>query len=235
MQHLAQRRVREHCLHQFRFGGLQRLADDIAVDQFGDFRAHHMRAQKLAGLGIEDRLDEHLTEEAGVRLCIHPDDPPFPVLGMPRIVGSYDDLEWICKAVDSPANGITFCTGSLSVRRENDLVKIVENLGDRIHFTHLRNNQFSENGCFYESGHLDGNVPMPAVVEALLLEQHRRRKAGRKDYQIPFRPDHGIKMLNDFNESANPGYPLIGRMRGLAEIRGLIQGIEYGIKDKLTD
>lgn len=176
-----------------------------------------------------------VAEEAGVRLCIHPDDPPFPVLGMPRIVGSYDDLEWICKAVDSPANGITFCTGSLSVRRENDLVKIVENLGDRIHFTHLRNNQFSENGCFYESGHLDGNVPMPAVVEALLLEQHRRRKAGRKDYQIPFRPDHGIKMLNDFNESANPGYPLIGRMRGLAEIRGLIQGIEYGIKDKLTD
>lgn len=173
-----------------------------------------------------------VAEEAGVRLCIHPDDPPFPILGMPRIVSSYDDIEWICKAVDSPANGITFCTGSLSVRRENDLVEIVEKLGDRIYFAHLRNNQFRENGCFYESGHLDGNVPMPAVVAALLGEQHRRRKSGREDYQIPFRPDHGIKMLTDFDTHANPGYPLIGRMRGLAEIRGLIQGIEYGITER---
>lgn len=171
-----------------------------------------------------------VAEEAGVRLCIHPDDPPFPVLGMPRIVSSLEDLEWICNAVDSPSNGITFCTGSLSVRRENDLVKIVEKLGARIHFSHLRNNLFTENGCFYESGHLSGSIEMYPIVKALLEEQYRRKREGRTDIRMPFRPDHGIKMLDDFNREANPGYPLIGRMRGLAEISGLEAGIEYPMK-----
>ena len=173
-----------------------------------------------------------VAEEAGVRLCIHPDDPPFPVLGMPRIVSSPDDFEWICNAVDSPANGITFCTGSLSVRRENNLTQIVKKLGHRIYFAHLRNNSFGDDGCFYESGHLDGNVPMPAVVEALLREQNRRKKEGRSDFLIPFRPDHGIKMLDDFGRNANPGYPLVGRLRGLSEIRGLAAGIAYKLQQE---
>jgi mannonate dehydratase len=173
-----------------------------------------------------------VAEEAGVRLCVHPDDPPFPVLGMPRIVSSLEDLEWICNVVDSPANGITFCTGSLSVRRENDLVDIVKKLGHRIHFTHLRNNMFGENGCFYESGHINGTIQMAPIVKALLEEQYRRKAEGRTDTRIPFRPDHGIKMLDDFTRSANPGYPLIGRMRGLAEISGIEVGIEYEMSTK---
>jgi mannonate dehydratase len=146
---------------------------------------------------------------------------------MPRIVSSLEDLEWICNAVDSQANGITFCTGSLSVRRENDLVDIVKKLGHRIYFTHLRNNMFREDGCFYESGHINGTIHMAPIVKALLEEQYRRKAEGRTDIRIPFRPDHGIKMLDDFTRDANPGYPLIGRMRGLAEISGIEAGIEY--------
>lgn len=183
-----------------------------------------------------DRLRSHLScflkdvvpvaEEAGMLMCIHPDDPPFPVLGLPRIVSSEEDLTWICNQVDSISNGITFCTGSLSVRRENDLAGIVKKLGHRIHFSHLRNNHFSENSCFYESGHLDGSIDMFPIVKNLLEEQHRRIREGRKDTRMPFRPDHGIKMLDDFSKETNPGYPLIGRLRGLSEVSGLMMGIE---------
>lgn len=167
-----------------------------------------------------------VAEEVGVRLCVHPDDPPFSVLGLPRIVSSEDDLLWICNQVDSISNGITFCTGSLSVRRENDLAGIVKRLGHRIHFTHLRNNLFTKNGCFYESGHLDGSINMAPIVKNLLEEQRRRIREGRTDVKMPFRPDHGIKMLDDFTKETNPGYPLIGRLRGLSEIYGLMVGIE---------
>lgn len=170
-----------------------------------------------------------VAEQAGVRLCVHPDDPPFPVLGLPRIVSTEDDLAWICNQVDSVSNGITFCTGSLSVRRENDLAGMVKRLGHRIHFSHLRNNLFSSNGCFYESGHLDGSIDMYPIVKNLLEEQRRRIDEGREDVRMPFRPDHGIKMLDDFSRNANPGYPLIGRLRGLAEISGLMVGIERSL------
>jgi mannonate dehydratase len=171
-------------------------------------------------------------EEYGVRMCVHPDDPPFSVLGLPRIVSTKEDLQWICNAYDSVSNGITFCSGSLSVRRDNDLVDIVKTLAPRIHFLHLRNNQFSENGCFYESGHLEGSIDMYPLMKALLEEQYRRIAEGRKDTRMPIRPDHGIKLLDDFNKSANPGYPLIGRMKGLAELTGLEMGIEYAMKHK---
>ncbi len=171
-----------------------------------------------------------VAEAHGVKMCIHPDDPPFPVLGLPRIVSTQEDLEWICKAVDSPANGITYCTGSLSVNRQNDLLGIIQNLADKIHFTHLRNNTFLEDRSFHEMGHLYGDVDMIPIVEALLIEQDRRTSQGRKDAQIPFRPDHGIKLLNDFNKEANPGYPLIGRMKGMAEIDGIQAALEYQMK-----
>lgn len=171
-------------------------------------------------------------EEYGVRMCVHPDDPPFSVLGLPRIVSTKEDLQWICNAYDSIANGITFCSGSLSVRRDNDLADIVKTLAPRIHFVHLRNNQFSENGCFYESGHLEGSIDMYPLMKGLLEEQYRRIAEGRKDTRIPIRPDHGIKLLDDFNKNANPGYPLIGRMKGLAELTGLEMGIEYTMKHK---
>ncbi|XOV90981.1 MAG: mannonate dehydratase [Bacteroidota bacterium] len=184
-----------------------------------------------------DQLRKHLSyflqdivsvaEEYEVKMCIHPDDPPFPVLGLPRIVSTQSDLEWICHAVDSPSNGITFCTGSLSVNRANNLVEMVNKLADRIHFAHLRNNTFLENRSFHEKGHLYGDVDMIPIIQALLEEQMTRADNGRKDIQIPFRPDHGIKMLDDYNRQANPGYPLIGRLMGLAELDGIQATLEY--------
>lgn len=167
-----------------------------------------------------------VAESAGVKLCIHADDPPFSVLGLPRIVSTQDDLEWIIDQVDSISNGITFCTGSLSVNRQNDLVEIVKSVGHRIHFLHLRNNHIEPDGCFYESGHIYGTVPMFNVMKALLQEQRSRIKSGRIDIRMPVRPDHGIKMLDDYQKTANPGYPLIGRLKGLAELSGMEMAID---------
>lgn len=171
-----------------------------------------------------------VAEKAGVNLCVHPDDPPFPVLGLPRIVSTQEDLEWICNQVDSTANGITFCTGSLSVNRKNNLVMIAEKLAPRIHFTHLRNNVFLNDGAFHEFGHIEGDIDMYPIVKALLKEQIRRKAEGRKDCRISFRPDHGIKMLDDYHRQANPGYPLIGRLKGLAELSGMQMAIERQLK-----
>ena len=168
-------------------------------------------------------------EESNVKLCVHPDDPPFPVLGLPRIVSTQDDLDWICNEVDSPNNGITFCTGSLSVNRENDLEGIVKKLGNRIHFAHLRNNTFLKDQSFHEQGHLYGDVDMIPIVRALIEEQLRRKNEGRMDHIIPFRPDHGIKMLEDYGRESNPGYPLTGRLMGLAELDGMQTAIEQSI------
>jgi len=173
-------------------------------------------------------LDEVIpvAEEAGIKLCIHPDDPPFPVLGLPRIIGQIEDLEWVLQANPSPNNGITFCAGSLSASKDNNLVEMVEKIGHRIHFIHLRNTQLNDDGSFYESGHLEGTQNMVAIMIALLKEQKRRIKEGRTDYRMPLRPDHGIKMLSDFDKKYNPGYPLIGRLKGLAELDGLMKAIE---------
>ncbi len=166
-------------------------------------------------------------EKAGVRLAIHPDDPPFPVLGLPRIVSTEADLRAVTAMVESPANGLCYCTGSLSARADNDLAGIVRRLGGRIHAVHLRSVQREADGVFYEANHLEGSVDMPAVVRALLEEQAARRKAGRRDWRVALRPDHGHMMLDDFKRAAPtcPGYPITGRMRGLAELRGLQLGI----------
>lgn len=168
-------------------------------------------------------LDEvvPVAEEQGVRLCIHPDDPPFPVLGLPRIASTLDDFQWIFSRNDSLANGLTLCTGSLAARRGNDVLRFVEAFGERIYFAHLRNLRHLDENSFYESGHLDGDMDIFSVVEALLNEQYRRVAEGRKDARIPFRPDHGKRMVDDFQRKANPGYPLAGRLRGLSEIHGL--------------
>src|SRR5690554_6665349 len=179
-------------------------------------------------------LDEvvPIAEEHGVRLCIHPDDPPFPVLGLPRVASTLEDFEWIFSRNNSLANGLTFCTGSLAARRDNDLPRFIEKFGDRIHFAHLRNLKYLDDARFYESGHLDGDVNMHAIVGLLLTEQYRRKGEGRDDTRIPFRPDHGKKMLDDFGRRSNPGYPLIGRMKGLAEIRGLQSAIERTLNER---
>ncbi|HEX5935906.1 MAG TPA: mannonate dehydratase [Pseudorhizobium sp.] len=163
-------------------------------------------------------------ERLGLRLCCHPDDPPFPLLGLPRIMSTEAHYLAVLNAVQSPANGVTFCTGSLGARADNDLPAMIERLGPHIHFAHLRNVKRETQGIpcsFYEDEHLAGDTDMVAVVAALLREEKRRREEGRCDCAIPYRPDHGQDILNDLERGAQPGYPAIGRLKGLAELRGV--------------
>ena len=168
-----------------------------------------------------------VAEEVGARLCIHPDDPPFSLYGLPRVVSTDDDARFILGAVDSPANGLTLCTGSYGTRSDNDLPAMAREFGPRIHFAHLRNVTREQDGSFYEAEHLEGSTDMAAVILALMQEEARRRKEGRADWQIPMRPDHGHLLADDIGkERINPGYSLIGRLKGLAELRGIMRAVE---------
>lgn len=196
---------------------------------FLEFLSHYKNIdRKQLRENLKAFLDEvvPVAAEVGINLCVHPDDPPFPVLGLPRIVSTPEDIAWIMNAHDSLHNGFAFCVGSLSARPDNDLELIIKDFGNRIHFAHLRNTQLLSDGSFFESGHINGSQNMAELVKLLLIEQRKRRTEGRKDYRLPFRPDHGIKMLTDYNHKYNPGYPLIGRLKGLAEIEGLMAGLE---------
>lgn len=164
-------------------------------------------------------------EECGIRMAIHPDDPPRPLLGLPRIVSSAADLAFITGAVDAPENGITLCTGSLGAGAQNDVPAIAKEFAKHIHFVHLRNVAKEPDGSFMEADHLGGDTDMVAVVTALLDEQRRRRDAGQPDWRLPFRPDHGHELLDDVGKGSFPGYSAIGRLKGLAEIRGVMTAV----------
>lgn len=170
-------------------------------------------------------LDEVIptAQDLGMALCVHPDDPPRDILGLPRIVSNADDIAWIMNAVDTPANGLTLCSGSLGANPANDVPAIAQRFADRIHFAHLRNVRKEPDGSFEEAAHLDGDTDMVALIAVLLAEEKRRGA------QIPMRPDHGHDLLADVGRATQPGYPLIGRLRGLAELRGVARALRAQI------
>ncbi len=167
-----------------------------------------------------------VAEKSGVKMAIHPDDPPFSLFGLPRVVSSEDDLVQLLNFHDSIYNGFTLCTGSLAVNPDNDLVGIVERLGAKLNFAHLRSTQRDSDGSFHEAGHLRGDVDMYNVILAILKEQKKRRSVYRPDDVIPMRADHGHTILDDLKKKTNPGYSAIGLLRGMAELRGLELGIK---------
>jgi mannonate dehydratase len=170
-----------------------------------------------------------MAEGLGLRLCCHPDDPPFPLLGLPRVMSTAADYAAILDAVDSPANGMTLCSGSLGARPDNDLPAMMDRFGPKVHFLHLRNVKRDTGalaGSFHEAEHLEGDTDMVVLIAAVLREEARRTSAGRADAVIPMRPDHGQEIVDDLIRGGQPGYPLVGRLRGLAELRGVERALK---------
>ncbi|MEH3093244.1 MAG: mannonate dehydratase [Agrobacterium cavarae] len=218
--------------------GLPGSADGYTLDQLLEkLRSYHGIDRARLQQNLIDFLSEvvPVAEEVGINLCAHGDDPPWPLLGLPRILSTEEDYTHMLSAVDSRANGVTLCTGSLGARQDNDLPFIAKRFADRIHFVHLRNvtRDTDTVPCsFFEDEHLEGGTDMVAVIAALLAEEKRRLDAGLSDHQIPMRPDHGQEILDDVTRGAQPGYPAIGRLKGLAELRGIERTLShpnYGI------
>ncbi len=168
-----------------------------------------------------------VAQECGLNMCLHPDDPPFSLFGLPRVVSTRDDYQTLFAAVPERENGITFCTGSLGARRDNDLPAMLDAFADRVHFVHLRNVTTEDDGSFVEDDHLAGDTDMVTIIVLLLREEERRRRAGWPDHDIPFRPDHGHLLLDDQDKRTQPGYSAIGRLKGLAELRGVITALSH--------
>jgi mannonate dehydratase len=215
--------------------GLPGAAEHFSL---GEVREHLAEYGNISTNDLRNHLVAFLeevvpvAESLGIRLCCHPDDPPFPLLGLPRIMSTEQDYKIVMDAVDSPASGITLCSGSLGARPDNDLPGMMQRLGDRVHFLHLRNvkrESLEIRGSFYEDEHLAGDTDMVALIAVILKEEERRRASGRTDHQIPMRPDHGQDILDDLQRRAQPGYPAIGRLRGLAELRGVMTALSHPI------
>jgi mannonate dehydratase len=174
-----------------------------------------------------------VAQENGVRIAIHPDDPPWPLFGLPRVVSTAGDVRAIFSACDSPASGLTFCVGSFGARADNDLLAMAGEFGSRIHFVHLRQVMREADGSFHEAEHLKGSSDMVGVIRSLLEEEAQRRRAGREDHEIPMRPDHGHLLADDIGRRVNPGYSLVGRLKGLAELRGVVRGLQHALPELL--
>lgn len=209
--------------------GLPGAEEGYTLEQF---RRHLARYSQIDKARLRENFADFLraiipvAEEVGVRMAVHPDDPPRPILGLPRIVSTIEDMHWMVDTVNSMANGFTMCTGSYGVREDNDLVEMIKQFGPRIYFTHLRSTMREENPkTFHEAAHLAGDVDMYAVVKAIVEEEHQRKATGRRDL-IPMRPDHGHQILDDLKKKTNPGYSAIGRLKGLAEVRGVELAIQ---------
>lgn len=203
-----------------------------------DLREQLSRYEEVDAHGLRARLIDFLSEvvplaeRLDMRLCCHPDDPPWPLLGLPRVMSTEQDYREVLAAVDSPANGMTLCAGSMVARPENDLTGMVERLGGKIHFVHLRSVKRESKSVpcsFFEDEHLAGDTDMVAVVAALVREESKRKEAGRSDWEIPMRPDHGQDILDDLARGAQPGYPAIGRLKGLAELRGVMRALTHPV------
>jgi mannonate dehydratase len=197
------------------------------LSEYKDLTAEGLRANLIAFL----REVVPVAEELGVRLAVHPDDPPWSLFGLPRVVSTAEDVRAILAAIDSPANGLTFCVGSFGARADNDVLAMVKEFASRIHFVHLRQVTREADGSFYEAEHLRGSSDMAGVICALLREEVRRKNQNRPDYEIPMRPDHGHLLADDILRQGNPGYSLVGRLKGLAELRGVMLGLRYGIPE----
>ena len=172
-----------------------------------------------------------VAQELRVRLAVHPDDPPWSLFGLPRVVSTAEDVKAIFAGCDMAANGLTFCVGSFGARADNDLVAMVREFSSRIHFVHLRQVTREPDGSFHEAEHLAGSSDILGVIRALLEEEALRRRAGRGDHEIPMRPDHGHLLADDIGKKVNPGYSLVGRLKGLAELRGVMQGMKHAIPE----
>lgn len=207
-----------------------------AIDSVDQFQKALDNYKGLSDKMVQENLAYFLkrvvpaAEEAGVFMAIHPDDPPIPLFGLPRVVSKAEDVRALLAAAPSPHNGLTLCVGSYGSRADNDIPRMVEEFAPHVQFVHLRNvekdaDQSKFFGSFTESDHLTGDVDMYHVLDAMLAEQERRRAAGRGNSRLPYRPDHGHKLMDDLKKSTNPGYPGVGRLRGLAELRGLEMGV----------
>ena len=214
--------------------GLPGSADGYTLDQLLEkLRSYQGINRERLQQNLVDFLSEvaPVAEQVGINICAHGDDPPWSLLGLPRILSTEADYAHMLDAVDIRANGVTLCTGSLGARPDNDLPFIATRFADRIHFVHLRNvtRDTDTVPCsFFEDEHLEGATDMVAVIAALVSEEARRREEGREDHQIPMRPDHGQEILDDLTRGAQPGYPAIGRLKGLAELRGIERTLTHG-------